>query len=183
MAKLSEGIIAKTLWRKYGIGQWAVPNIYYYAFESDLLILRKSGTVIEYEIKLSVGDFNAGLKKRARIDPYNKNRRVPQMYIDNKESVSRHGYLTSGLGANMFYYVAPQEVFEAVDVPDWAGIIQVRTNTAANSCGSVIKKKASYLHKEKASEKLKEKMMTSCYYKYWQHYAVRDVNHVMRRTR
>lgn len=174
MAELSEAVIARSLWNDYGVGQWACANIHYYAFESDLLILRNSGTVVEYEIKLSVSDFRAGLKKKQIISPYNKNRRVNKIH-KNQKYITRHEYLTKGLGANMFYYVAPDEVISRVDIPEWAGIIRVAPNNSANVCSRVLKKRARKLHKKKASEVMKEKIMTSCYYKYWRNYAVKDL--------
>ena len=173
--KLSEGAITKTLWSKYGVGQWACANIYHYAFESDLLILRNSGTVVEYEVKLSVQDWNAGLKKRQFINKYNSNRRKNQTLFTEKP-MSRHEYLTADLGANMFYYVAPQEVLEKVEIPPWAGVIEAYTNTHADSCGIMLVKKASSLHKDTPAADLKEKIMISAYYKYWKHFSVKDIN-------
>lgn len=175
MAKLSEGIVARTLWNKYGQGQWAAANIHYYAFESDLLIVRKSGTVVEYEVKLSISDYRAGLKKRQCINPYNTHKRQSRLFV-NQELVSRHDYLTAGMGANMFYYVAPEGVLKGVDIPDWAGIIQVRETQTANSCGSFIVRKAKKLHKGKADEAAKNRILISCYYKYWNHFAVKNIN-------
>ena len=169
MAKLSEGTIAKTLWRKYGIGQLAAANIYYWAFESDLLILRKSGYAVEYEIKLSIADWKAGLKKTKRIG------------LGLQNTQTRHEFLTSGKGANMFYYVAPEEVLKRVEIPDWAGVIVARENRSANFCITGIRKNARFLHKKKQPPGLEKKILTSCYYKYWQHYAAKDIN-LMRRT-
>jgi len=181
MAKLSEGTIAKTLWRKYGIGQTVAANIYYWAFESDLLILRKSGYAVEYEIKLTVGDWNAGLEKRCRLNENNSNKRRRQLYINDPNLISRHEYLTQGLGTNMFYYVAPEEVLEKVEIPEWAGVIVARENRSANFCITSIRKNARFLHKKKQPPGLEKKILTSCYYKYWQHYAAKDIN-LMRRT-
>lgn len=178
MADLSEGVIARSLWIDYGSGQLACSNIYYYAFESDLLILRDSGTVIEYEIKLSVSDFKAGLKKRARLSASDKNRRIRQIFNDERNTVSRHDYLTSGMGANMFYYVAPKEVIDKVDIPDWAGIIRVSPNQSADVCSRVMIKKAKVLHRNKAPESMRNKILTSCYYKYWRNFAIKDVEAV-----
>lgn len=174
MAELSEAVIARRLWSKYGYGQWACANMHYYAFESDLLILRKSGTVVEYEIKLSVSDYNAGLRKKQVINPHNKNCRQNKIW-DHQKYTTRHQYLQNGMGANMFYYVAPEEVLEQVDIPEWAGVIAVEPNRTQDSCGSWMIKKAPFLHKDEPSKKLKEKILTSCYYKYWQHFAVKDL--------
>ena len=181
MAKLSEGTISKTLWRKYGIGQIAAANIYAWAFESDLLILRKSGYAVEYEIKLSVGDWNAGLKKQVYLHGSDKTRTVKYTH-KLQTSTTRHEYLTQGYGANMFYYVAPEEVLEKVEIPEWAGVIVARENRSANFCITAIRKNARFLHKNPQPPGLKEKILTSCYYKYWQHYAAKDIN-LLRRTK
>lgn len=183
MAELTEALVAARLWRKYGIGQWAVANTHYYAFESDVLILRTTGTVVEYEIKLSVQDWRAGLKKRQCLDGSDKRRRVNKIHPAQKE-ISRHEYLTRGYGANMFYYAAPQDVLDRVEVPEWAGIIQVRP-WQNSQCYSKLIKKAPKLHSKKASPELKEKILTSCYYKYWKHYAEDDIEllkNIPRRT-
>ncbi len=174
MAELTERIIASRLWDKYGVGQWACANIHHYAFESDLLILRKSGTVVEYEIKLSVSDYRAGLRKKQVINPHNKNGRQNKIW-DHQKYTTRHEYLQRGMGANMFYYAAPGEVLEQVDIPKWAGVILVNANSTSGSCGSRMIKKAPFLHKNEPSKKLKEKIMTSCYYKYWRNFAAKDV--------
>lgn len=170
MSELSESIISRSLWFKYGVGQWACSNIHYYAFESDLLILRTSGTVIEYEIKLSVSDFKAGLKKKQVINPNNKNRRQNKIHPEQTYTY-RHDYLISGLGANMFYYVAPDYVINAVDIPEWAGIIKATPNNTANHCSILIQRKAKSLHRDKALDSMREKIMTSCYYKYWRNFS------------
>jgi hypothetical protein len=175
MPELNEGIISRTLWIKYGRSHITCPNIYAYAFESDLLILRKSGTVVEYEIKLPVQDFKAGLKKQTVLNKHNK--KVPYNYhrMPGYDKYTRHEYLLSGQGANMFYYVMPEEVAKKVDIPDWAGLIHVRPRWSDRCVVNVIKK-APFLHKNKPPEKLKEKLLTSCYYKFWQHYAIKQIN-------
>ena len=161
---INESIILRSLWLKYGQGQLACNNI---------LILRESGTVIEYEVKLSVSDYKAGQRKRQIINPMDKRRRMNPQYTTQKR-MSRYDYLLKGYGANMFYYVAPKQVLEAVDIPDWAGVIEASDIGAQNRIGIEIKKRASYLHRDRPGDELKEKIQTSIYYKYWRHFTVRD---------
>ena len=169
---MTESEIIKVLWNQYGAGQTAGHNMYYYAFESDFLVLRDSGTVIEYEIKLSKSDYNAGLKKRQCLHRKDKKRRVKMRYSGQKP-ITRHEYLQAGYGANMFYYVAPESVLNSVDLPEWAGFIEARER-GDGRIATQINKRAPKLHKKKASDNLKKKILTSIYYKYW-HYTAKKV--------
>lgn len=176
MPKFNEGIITRTIWLKYGQGQISSPNIFYYAFESDLLILRNTGTVVEYEIKLSVSDFKNGLKKKAFLHGSDKRKTVKQTHYLQKP-ISRYKYLKSGYGANMFYYVMPAEVAEKVEIPEWAGLIHARP-WRKKQCILSVMKKPKYLHRKDPHPDLKEKLLIACYYKFWQHHAIKNIQMV-----
>jgi hypothetical protein len=167
--------VAAAVWRKWGVKGLSAPNIHHFAFESDVLVLRDSGTLIEYEIKLTKADYMNDFKKKARINPNNKNNRAPQIFINEKGLTTRHEYLQSGLGANMFYYVLPTELIERVEVPEFAGIISVRETNSTYRCRCALRRKAKMLHKDKFGDAVKKKIHQSLYYRYWQNFSQRCV--------
>ena len=135
-------------------------NINMFPFESDVLALKPSGNLIEYEIKISVSDFRADFKKRKK----------PRRYI-NEKGFTRHEFLQSGKGANKFYYVMPSEIYEKVsgEVPDWAGVITAGTGVDLHGeyLGLTIKRMPKNLHSRKFYSDTKEKIMKAMYWKAW----------------
>lgn len=77
-------------------------NVHVFGFESDFIRVTKSGYSSEFEIKLSVSDFNADAKKGS---------------VGN----TKHDQLQAGKLANSFYFVMPQEIADKVVIPGWAG--------------------------------------------------------------
>ena len=174
--KLCESDIVTSLWNQYGRNQTACNNIYYYPFESDLLILRDSGTVIEYEVKLSVADYKADFKKQTRDHKHAKDSSLNKLY-SGRDAISRHRYLLNKEGANMFYYVAPRHVFDEIQVPEWAGKIEARPSRYKNHAYTSILRQAKKLHKKKADDKLEHKILRSIYYKYWKYFANQNIHY------
>lgn len=171
---MTESQIATAVWNKWGRQGLAAPNIHHYAFESDILVLKKSGYTIEYEIKISHSDFLADRKKKAVISPNDKNKRLPNYFIDTK-GISRYEYLEQGLGANRFYYVLPKDLVPEEEIPDWAGIIYARPGRASRVYVHIARSPKK-LHSNKAEEKVKDKILQSTYFRYWQNFAVQDLN-------
>jgi len=168
---LTAGIIARRLWFKFGRQSYAAPNIYVFAFESDFLLLRKSGLITEYEIKLTKADFLADTKKKARI----------KTGTHKWATMNRYEYLESGLGPNRFYYVIPEELLPEIALPNWAGLITCRP-WGNGSCSLYQRKNAKLLHSKNLMTK-RDKILMSTYYRYWQNFSDKDINTNMKRTK
>ena len=180
--KLTEGTIARALWMKFGRQAYAAPNIHFFAFESDLLILRKSGLITEYEIKLTKSDFKADFKKKARIR-FKKTRERAHAKHGLGNMMTRHEYLEARLGANRFYYVIPEELLPEISVPHWAGLITCRPSRSMDHCWIDQRKPAKLIHSTSFPDSAKSKILLSTYYRYWQNYAIKDISLRMTRTK
>jgi hypothetical protein len=117
----------------------ALPNIFYYYEESDVLAITKSDYFHEYEVKVSKSDYLADFKKK-------KHKRM----ADNK--AGKQGQIP-----NRFSFVVPQGMVEAKDVPKYAGLIHVTPTGAL-----VEVKKAPMIHTVKPSQ---TSYFKKCYYK------------------
>lgn len=89
-----------------------IPNAYWSLFshEMDIAVIRKSGYVVEVEIKRSVADFKNDFKKR---------------HFDKK-----WGHVEYQKRVRQFYYCMTKEVFLKVHdlVPEKSGLLLVLTN-------------------------------------------------------
>jgi len=77
--------------------------------------------IVEYEIKRTKNDFLADFLKE-----------------------EKHYQTSNGYGANQFYFVVPEHLVNANEVPEYAGLIWCKSMG-----GSWIKKKAPQLHQNK----------------------------------
>lgn len=87
-----------------------VPNSGVFAWESDVISVTRSGFIHEFEIKVTRADFKQDAKKeRARLlcDPV-----VKSMW--GSHTCQRPNY---------FWYVTPEGLITADEVPDYAGLI------------------------------------------------------------
>lgn len=104
----------------------AIPNFYFGAYEMDLFVLKKSGYVVEYEIKISRSDFFADFKKERK-------------HIGLVNGKSR---------CNRFYYVVPKELVSKSEVPKYAGLIWAEKNSNGSIFFKIVKN-APTIHKIK----------------------------------
>ncbi len=148
--KLNECRIQIALYYRFNAG-WKVacPNIYYYwTWECDVLALTKSDYLIEYEIKISKADFDNDIKSKSH----------KHLFLKNQQNAK---------SPNRFYYVVPVELEDKITIPEYAGLITVRKNMFDDYYDVRVKKKAPKLHNRKPSEKSKERIFHSCYYRAW----------------
>ncbi len=83
----------------------AIPNFFYGMWEMDVFLLRPSGHVYEYEIKISKSDFKADFNK-------------------NCGGKLKHDNISAGTGrCNRFYFVVPDSLIAIEDCPKHAGLI------------------------------------------------------------
>ena len=168
--KHNEKSIQKNLEKRFDSGniKYTVGNLYLFKenWETDFLVVQKSGYCYEIEIKTSRSDFFNDFKKenkhlilnegvymkkkyRYHTDPETR-KRISEQYYDRTEWKFR---------PNKFYYCVPEGLIKVGEVPDYAGLMYV------NSYGIVTTiKEAKFLHKEKLD--LIKKLCDKFYY-YW----------------
>ena len=82
-----------------------IPNYYVNMFEMDLFVMKQSGIITEYELKISRSDFLADFKKKWGPD-------------------FKHDLLKSGKRkCNRFYFVVPENMVTIGEVPKHCGLI------------------------------------------------------------
>lgn len=86
--------------------QYEFCNLYAYNWESDYVAITKSNIAYECEIKISRGDFFNDKKKELK-------------------HLIMEGLNTDYVKPNYFYYVVPEGMITAEEVPDYAGLIYV----------------------------------------------------------
>lgn len=124
---------------------YVIPNLYFYAWESDLISTSVAGLVNEYEIKISTSDFGADFKKKKKHDA-----------LDARLSNSKQGI------PNYFWYVCPRNLISVEDVPNYAGLIWIEDK------GPVTKKKAPRLHTNKLTPKQMWKLGKTQMWRLWE---------------
>lgn len=168
--KHSEQSIQKNLESRFNIGnvKYTAGNLYLFRhnWETDFLVVQKSGYCYEIEIKTSRSDFFNDFKKKDKHLILNEGvyMRLKYKYHLDKETgkrISEKTYIPEkwDFRPNKFYYCVPEGLIKADEVPDYAGLMYV------NSYGGVDTiKEAKFLHKEKLE--LTKKLCDKFYY-YW----------------
>lgn len=130
--------IERRLELKYCNALYTVPNVYFFKWESDFLVVQRSGIIIEVETKISVADYKKDFCKINKHEDL-KNR-VPNI-------------------PNKFYYACPENLIKVEDIPEYAGLLYI------DSIGRITEvKKAPVLHKNKLE--YKDNLITKFYYGY-----------------
>jgi hypothetical protein len=147
--------IQQTLFTTYGKGgSIVVPNCCALTHEADLLVLRKTGYIAEFEIKVSRSDFKADFKK-----------------------VDKHNFLRAGHKwcANEFYYACEDGLIKPDEVPEYAGLVYIVRCWYTYSNGTPysvnvanVVKKAPRIHKH-IHQNLVKKLAISLMYKAFAH--------------
>jgi len=124
--KLTEATIQESLKLTFSQPRFLLKNLYVFGWESDFLILTKSGYWYETEIKISRADFKNDFKHKE--DKHNK-------ALSNKENNHKPNY---------FSYGVPENMISLDEVPEYAGLIYIYENGSSKTIKSPPK-----LHKEK----------------------------------
>jgi hypothetical protein len=152
-----------------------VSNIYYFEWESDLLVFTGSEFTWEVEVKLNRSDFLADFHKQARCKEIHKRngykiRRGKIIHTGEQKEVSvykgrrkKHEIILNptmqgNRTPNRFYFCVPEHTVEMNEIPSQYGLIEF-TNYGAIE----VKKQAKAIHDNKVMnyQRLWEKM----YYK------------------
>ena len=105
--------------------RYKLDNLYVFGWESDCLLLTRSGYWYEFEVKISKADFKNDFK----------NKKEKHSILSSEKETKK---------PNFFYYVVPEDLIAPYDVPEYAGLIYIKRGR-----GLITVKKAPTLHKEK----------------------------------
>jgi hypothetical protein len=168
--KHSEKTIQKNLEKRFDSGniKYTAGNLYLFKedWETDFLVVQKSGYCYEIEIKISRSDFLNDFKKKNKHLILNEGIYMKKKYRyhndpETKKRISEQYYtpVEWKFRPNKFYYCVPEGLIRVGEVPDYAGLMYV------NSYGVVTTiKEPRFLHKEKIE--LTKKLCDKFYY-YW----------------
>lgn len=169
--KLIEGIICDRLNRKYvGNCKYKLANVFVFKrdWESDFFVQKDNGYSYEFEVKISRSDFlsdkkkvekhlileNGRYQKKATESTYNYQTRM----WDNQEIITDEEHT---FRPNKFFYVVPEGMIKADEVPAYAGLMYVPIERHKDI---VTVKDAPFIHKEKLSF---ESVLCNKFYHYW----------------
>lgn len=108
--KLKDKIATELIYRIGERGDIILPNYYLGHWEADVLRIRRSGLVYEYEIKTSRADYFNDFKKE-----------FGNYHIS---AGNKHNHLQGGQRkCNRFFFVVPSGLIKEEEVPDYAGLI------------------------------------------------------------
>lgn len=143
-------------------------------WECDVMEITKAQYLVEYEIKLTVSDFNQDSKK----GPDHRKRHWAKVQGEEiRPELMKHGSLElRKCVPNRFYYVTPPDLLTLDHIPEWAGLMEVRLYRWGKRIRGVEKvlKKAPKLHTQKTDPKVEEHARSVCYYRMHNLYQKRD---------
>lgn len=129
-------------------------------WECDMFELTKAGFFNEYEIKLTRSDFKADARKT--LENFNWATQTSTQRNKHQEIAQPHG-------PRRFWYVTPEGLIQAAELPSWAGLITVRDRGEAIPAyrryveTEVVR--APVLHCAKCEEKTVEHARGICYWR------------------
>ena len=157
-------------------------------FECDFLSVTRSDFLHEYEIKVSKSDFKADFKKTAKhlllegkerlfvgendpkLNTFRRADNRKRKYIKEDSGSAGYMYDFSDLEKpNYFWYVTPEGLLTADDIPPYAGWMEVRKTNAIRHQGlrCFTRKEAPRLHAQKiASESILNILESMCH-RFW----------------
>lgn len=128
-------------------------------WECDLLAITKSDFMVEFEIKLSKSDFKRDvLKNKTEYDRVLRK----DVVTENKHNLLHE---KSSKGPSRFYYVVPEGMFQLDEIPEFAGLLEIRKDKRALFLNE--KKTAPRLNSEKVDPKIFRLIDQTCYYRFW----------------
>lgn len=149
--------------------RYMVSNIYAFDhnyLETDFLVVKDNGIILDIEIKVSLSDFKADFKKKKHEILKNGFIVLKGMYsrIENDIRVwYKQGDIINLERPNRFYFCVPEYLLDKVKdlLPDYAGLFYV------TEFGGIRKyKEAKLLHKEKRLKEIESVLCRKFYYSY-----------------
>lgn len=130
-------------------------------WEADVFELTGAGYFREYEIKLTLADFRADVEKR-------KEKQWQRIGLPSDDE-TKHQRLARGdpSGPTQFWFVAPVGVIPMDQVPDWAGLIEMRPYQPRQPLRmyEIQLKRAPRLHQAKSDPKVEVHARSVIYYR------------------
>lgn len=127
-----------------------VPGFSWHKCEMDMIGVFKD-FVVEFEIKVSRGDYSRDFKKMISLGP---------------QQLNKHGMLQAGKWLpNKFYFVCPAKLVDLDHLPGHCGLIAVSTGKDGFPIFTVVKE-APWLHNEKVKPSFYKTMATRIALKY-----------------
>lgn len=149
--------------------RYMVSNVYAFDhnyLETDFLVVKENGIIIDIEIKVSFSDFKADFNKK-KHDILKNGFIVLKGIFSRLENGKRVWYKEGDKinieRPNRFYFCVPETLLEKVKnlLPDYAGLFYV------TDFGGIKKyKEAKLLHKEKRLKEIESKLCRKFYYSY-----------------
>jgi hypothetical protein len=140
------------------------PNVYIYAWESDLIYVNENDYVIEFEIKISRSDFKHDFVKKDKHAGLIAGERPLADYFGGVNSNGKISVKTP----NRFYYLCPEGLLLDNDMPKYAGLYWI-VKADYYPGGYILKRQklAPLLHKDKVEPKQLQTLLNSIRYRYW----------------
>ena len=132
-------------------------------WECDVIEITRAGYFREYEVKLTLADF--------RRDEGTDRRVFPRPYDQPPRTEKKHQQLalSDPRGPVEFWYVAPSGIIPREEIPEWAGLIEVKDHGPEASphwrFSASVTVPAPRLHHHKASPEIRAGLLESCYYR------------------
>ena len=151
--------------------RYMVSNVYAFDhnyLETDFLVVKENGIILDIEIKVSLSDFKADFKKKKHEILKNGFIVLDRFYArTEKDGLKRYDvgdkiYIEI---PNRFYFCVPESLLDKVKdlLPDYAGLFYV------TEFGGIRKyKEAKLLHKEKKLKEIESVLCRKFYYSYLQ---------------
>ena len=136
-----------------------LPNSGILGHEADVVKIMPSGRTTEFEIKCSLADLKADMKKHRKWRDFDALRKGDT----EKDAGYSWRYTVKLTGPNYFFYVIEHEWIAKVAIPDWAGILVYSTDHTR----VVLHRPATLLHKGKIGTKEHLKLLRSMSWKLW----------------
>lgn len=141
-------------------------------WECDHYAVTKAGLAVEFEIKMSVADFRADAKKqrdgRVMKDGWDIVRdEHGKMVFHNGEKKHEQLAAKCADGPSRFYFVVPDGMIQAADVPEWAGLLWAHERPHQSHPTFLTVKDAPRLHREKVKPEVLENIRSTFYYRFW----------------
>lgn len=140
-------------------------------FECDVFQITEAGYFNEFEIKISRGDFHADAKKLKRIWDWDD-----AAGHGKNTDVRKHDYFDQPHehGPRQFWYVTPENLVTADEVPSWAGLIWI-IEYDGRFCERNVKSAPS-LHRHKIAPGIQEHAQGVCYWRLHSYFAKHSEN-------
>lgn len=170
---LTEQTIQSRLNHFFASWKYNVDGLFVFSWESDKLIWTKAGYIYEFEIKISRADYKNDFKHKGEkhlvlsstIAKDCQDAIQQELFADKKRKLKywtdseirqRFGDIDRIVKGkkmpNYFYYVVPEGMIQAEEVPPYAGLIWVQKEYQFVSSSLIVMKQAPKLHTQKYTD-------------------------------